>query len=132
MLAAEDEYWHDRRRGAVRPAVVGEIFFALRSLANQTAEIGWVFHPAAAGQGYATEAAAGVLDLAFGPFGLHRVIAQLDPANERIVALCRRLGMRHEALFRQDVWSKGAWGDTVVYATPRRGMGSADLTPRPA
>jgi RimJ/RimL family protein N-acetyltransferase len=32
------------------------------------------------------------------------------------VALCKRLGMREEAHFVEDLWFKGAWGDTGIYA----------------
>ena len=63
-----------------------------------------------------TEAASAVLALAFGTIGLHRVIAVLDPRNTASVALCRRLGMREEAFHVEDMWFKGEWGDTGIYA----------------
>jgi RimJ/RimL family protein N-acetyltransferase len=50
-----------------------------------------------------TEAAA-VLEIAFGQPGLHRVFARLDPRNEASAGLCKRLGMRQEAYFVEDVW----------------------------
>ena len=31
-------------------------------------------------------------------------------------ALCLRLGMRHEAHFREHMWFKGDWADTGIYA----------------
>jgi RimJ/RimL family protein N-acetyltransferase len=30
--------------------------------------------------------------------------------------VCRRLGMREEAHFVQDIWFRGAWADTGIYA----------------
>jgi aminoglycoside 6'-N-acetyltransferase len=63
-----------------------------------------------------TEAASAVLDLAFGPLGLHRVMADLDPRNQTSAALCRRLGMREEAHFVEDLWVKDAWADTGIFA----------------
>ncbi|MBQ1025008.1 GNAT family N-acetyltransferase [Micromonospora sp. C95] len=57
-------------------------------------EIGWHLHPDVWGHGYATEAAAAVLDDAFGR-GLTRVIAVTDPDNRASQAVCRRLGMTH-------------------------------------
>jgi aminoglycoside 6'-N-acetyltransferase len=54
--------------------------------------------------------------VAFEELGLHRVFAQLDPRNEASAALCRRLGMRLEAHFLEDLWFRGAWGDTAIYA----------------
>ena len=79
-------------------------------------EIGWVFHPDVGGQGLATEAAAALLDAAFHEVYLHRVMAQLDPRNLRSARLCERLGMRLEGVFREELWSKGEWTDTAVYA----------------
>ena len=63
-----------------------------------------------------TEGAGAVLEIAFRKIALHRVIAQLDPRNHRSVELCRRLGMREEGHFAEDVWFKGEWGDTGVFA----------------
>jgi RimJ/RimL family protein N-acetyltransferase len=57
-----------------------------------------------------------VLELAFTAIGLHRVMAQLSPLNTASIALCKRLGMREEAHFVEDLWFRGAWGDTGIYA----------------
>jgi RimJ/RimL family protein N-acetyltransferase len=95
--------------------LVGEIYFKLQSVRDRTAEIGWVFDPAHGGAGFATEAARGMLGLAFGALDLHRVYANLDPRNDRSAALCRRLGMRQEAHFVQDMWNKGEWTDSLVF-----------------
>jgi aminoglycoside 6'-N-acetyltransferase len=57
-----------------------------------------------------------VLELAFSTLGLHRVYAELDVRNDASVALCRRLGMREEAHFVQDMMFKGEWADTGIYA----------------
>ena len=48
--------------------------------------------------------------------GVHRVVAELDARNLASAALCERLDMRHEATHRQDLFSKGEWTDTLVYA----------------
>jgi RimJ/RimL family protein N-acetyltransferase len=103
-----------------RPRVIGDVDLVLRSAANGQASTGWVLHPDFQGLGYAAEAESALLDLAFGPVGLHRVFAELDPRNAPSVALCERLGMRREALFVEDVFFKGEWGDTGVYAVLAR------------
>src|SRR4051794_15598068 len=116
-LAKDGDYWQlavERRSHPGR--VVGDVYFTIKSAADQGAEIGWTLHPAHTGHGYMTEAAGAVLDLAFGTIGLHRVAAQLDPRNTTSVALCRRLGMREEAHFVEDLWFKGEWGSTGVHA----------------
>jgi RimJ/RimL family protein N-acetyltransferase len=96
--------------------VVGDLYLALRSVRNATAAIGWTVHPDFQGSGYATEGARALLEIVFGRMGLHRVVAELDPRNTASVAVCRRLGMREEARFVQDLWFKGGWGDTGVHA----------------
>ncbi len=112
---ADDHDW-------IQPAVelggrvIGQLYLNIASLENLGAEIGWVFHPDFQGRGYATEAAAAILDLAFRELGMHRVRAELDPRNDASIALCRRLGMREEAHFVQDLRFRGGWADTGVYA----------------
>ncbi|MGC5225498.1 GNAT family N-acetyltransferase [Micromonospora sp. DT81.3] len=97
----------------VQPAIrdedghfAGTMYFHLTSVDDRTAEIGWILAPSAQGKGYATEAARLLLDLAFGELGLHRVYAELDPRNAASVAICERLGMRHEAHFAEHMWLK--------------------------
>lgn len=63
-------------------------------------EISWHFKRSAWGHGYASEAAAAVLDFAFSQAGLTRVYALIDPANERSVAVANRLGMRFDRVVR--------------------------------
>lgn len=96
--------------------VIGHMYLHLASAENLQGEIGWTLHPDFFGHGYATEASRALLDLTFDTMGLHRMRAELDPRNDASIALCRRLGMRHEATFRQDLWFKGEWADTGIYA----------------
>jgi RimJ/RimL family protein N-acetyltransferase len=109
--------------------VVGHAYFKLVSVADLTAEIGWALHRDHQGRGYAGEAARALLGYAFDTLGLHRVKAELDPRNEASVALCLRLGMRHEAHFVEDMWFKGAWGGTGVYAILEREWTLRDIAP---
>lgn len=95
--------------------VIGLMYFTITSTDDETGEIGWAMNKQFHGQGYASEAASAILDLAFGPLDLHRVYAELDPRNEPSVRLCERLGMRHEAHFVEHMMFKGDWADTGVY-----------------
>jgi RimJ/RimL family protein N-acetyltransferase len=116
-LAGDGDYWQPAVVLASNPGrVMGHVYFTIKSVANSTAEIGFAMHPKFSGQGYMTEASIAVLDIAFGALGLHRVMAELDPRNAPSVALCKRLGMREEAHFVEDLWFKGEWGDTGIYA----------------
>ena len=96
--------------------VIGDVMIRTGHLADRQAELGWAFHPDFHGHGYTTEAARELIGVAFGDLSMHRAWAQLDPRNVASARLCERLGMRQEAYFRQDIWFKGEWGDTVIYA----------------
>lgn len=96
--------------------VIGHIYLTIVSVGDAGGEIGWTLHPDFQGKGYAAEAASATLDYAFGVLNLHRVRAELDPRNVASVTLCTRLGMREEAHFVEDMWFKGEWADTGVYA----------------
>jgi RimJ/RimL family protein N-acetyltransferase len=96
--------------------VIGDVLIKAGLMADRQAEIGWVFNPDFHGRGLATEAARELLALAFGDLAMHRAWAQIDPRNTASARLCERLGMRQEGYFREDMWFKGEWGDTAIYA----------------
>ncbi len=105
--------------------LVGDVMLRLRTRTDDRtppsiAEIGWAFSPTYAGRGFATEAALALVDLAFAHYPLHRLVAHLDPRNERSAALCERIGMTREAHLRQDYPEPdGTWTDSVIYGLLR-------------
>jgi RimJ/RimL family protein N-acetyltransferase len=96
--------------------LVGDLLLAWTSTMHRSGEIGYVFHPAHAGHGYATEAAHRLLHLAFDDVGLRRVTARLDADNHPSARLAARLGMRQEAHLVQNEWFKGRWTDELDFA----------------
>jgi RimJ/RimL family protein N-acetyltransferase len=96
--------------------LVGDVVLFYRSEPHAGGEIGYVFHPDVAGRGYATEAAAAVLGLAFDGLRLNRVVARLDARNEPSARLAARLGMRQEAHFVRNELYRGEWTDELVFA----------------
>lgn len=102
--------------------VVGDVMLRLKGGTQRSiAELGYVFNPAYGGQGYATEAARAMADLAFGHFGCHRVYANLDPRNSASARVCERLGMTREAHLRRDWWDSrtGEFTDSAIYGLLR-------------
>ncbi|WP_308466870.1 GNAT family N-acetyltransferase [Rathayibacter soli] len=95
---------------------IGDVSVFLKSKADAQFEVGWVFHPAAHGHGFATEAAHALLDLCFNTLGAHRVFAELDARNEASARLCELVGMRQEALLRERELVDGEWHDMAIYA----------------
>jgi RimJ/RimL family protein N-acetyltransferase len=103
----------ERREDA---ALLGYCSIWLRSQEHRQVEIGFVFHPDAQGQGYASEAVRELLILGFERLGAHRVFGRTDPRNQASADLMRRLGMRQEAHFREAEIFKGEWGEELVFA----------------
>lgn len=97
-------------------AVIGEVLLKLASANARQAEVGYIFHPAYAGQGYATEAARAIVAHAFAVCGAHRVFARLDALNAGSVGIVERLGFRREAHLIQNDCFHGQWGDEFIYA----------------
>lgn len=117
VLSGDGDFWRLAIEWACAPGrVIGDVYFTIKDIANAACEIGWTLHPDHTGSGYMTEAAYAVLNLAFNDLKLHRVSAELDPRNQASASLCKRLGMREEAHLREDLWFKGGWGDTKIYA----------------
>ncbi|MDT0202985.1 GNAT family N-acetyltransferase [Nocardioides sp. AE5] len=79
--------------------------------------LGWVLHPDHWGHGHATEAVRALIDVAFGPLGLHRVIAECFADNEPSWRLMERIGMRREAHNVKDSLHRDrGWINGYVYA----------------
>ena len=100
--------------------LIGEVSLIWRSVEARQCEIGWIFNPERHGKGFATEAARALLDLAFGPGDMHRVMARCDARNLASSRLMERLGMRREAHFREHSIVKGEWDEEFIYAILRR------------
>lgn len=94
--------------------VVGDLFVWYTGM-KDTVEIGFSFLKTARGHGYATEAVQGLMTALFTDYHVHRIQANLDARNTSSQQLCERLGMRQEAHFIQDYWSKGEWTDSYVF-----------------
>ncbi|MFN8194654.1 MAG: GNAT family N-acetyltransferase [Nocardioidaceae bacterium] len=74
--------------------VAGTVLLAELPHGDGEVEVAWFLHPDSWGHGYATEAAAALLDHAFAA-GLPEIWALTHPGNDASQGVCRKLGMRH-------------------------------------
>lgn len=97
--------------------------FSLNNIARgvfQNADVGWGVMADLVGRGLATEGVRALLDYAFMPLpsglGLHRVQANVMPANTASLRVARKCGFREEGLGRQLLQINGRWEDHVMFA----------------
>lgn len=92
-------------QGEVQPRAVGV-----------EAELMWAFDPDWRGQGYATEAVACLIRLAFDELGLRRLVAFCFSDNTPSWRLMERVGMRREGHSRASTLHRdGTWKDFLSY-----------------
>ena len=95
---------------------IGDVAAGVDAQDPRLATIGVTLAPSAQGRGYAGEAVAWLLDYLFLERKKHRVTADCDVRNGKVVALFDRLRMRCEGHHLQSAWWKDEWVDEYVYA----------------
>ena len=101
-------------------ALLGTFALHKLDLPSGRAEIGYMLARTHWGQGLAREAVALAIDHAFGPLGLRRLEADIDPRNAASQKLLERLGFAREGLLRER-WKVGdEISDTAFYGLLKR------------
>lgn len=106
----------DRAQGEL----VGDLGIHFPVSTSDAIEFGISLRPDRQGNGYAREAMAAMLDLAFGKWGYRRTVGSVDPRNVASIALLRSLGFRQEAHHVESYFFRGEWVDDVIYAMLER------------
>ena len=98
-------------------ALLGAIEFSQIVLGPlRSAYLGYFLGAPFAGRGYMTEALGLALRHAFQEVRLHRVEANVQPANTRSIHLLRRLGFKKEGISRRYLKIGGRWRDHERWA----------------
>ena len=91
---------------------IGQIFYGPLC----SAYLGYYAFEPFAGQGYMREGLGLVLRHAFGPLGLHRLEANIQPDNARSLALVEHAGFRREGFSPRYLKINGRWRDHERWA----------------
>ncbi|MGH3663814.1 MAG: GNAT family N-acetyltransferase [Micromonosporaceae bacterium] len=97
-------------------AVIGEVMARLISHYDRQAEFGVALHPRLRGQGFGSEALAGLFRYCFEEAGLHRLIGYTDVGNRASSQMVAALGLRWEGLLRHNKRRHGQWRDERLVA----------------
>jgi RimJ/RimL family protein N-acetyltransferase len=96
----------------------------------RSATMGYCLDDSAWGRGFATEAAAALLQWAFDTLDLNRVQAETDTRNGASGRVLEKLGFVLEGTLRQDCIVEGEVSDTWVYGLLRRDWKPLNGAPR--
>jgi ribosomal-protein-alanine N-acetyltransferase len=91
---------------------VSQIFYG----SFRSAYLGYYALEPHAGKGYMREGMLLVFRYAFGELGLHRLQANVQPENERSIALVRSTGFTEEGFARRYLKIDGDWRDHLMFA----------------
>lgn len=93
---------------------VGDVAVYLQENGH-TAEIGYTLHTWARRHGYATEAAAALIDHMVDVVGVHRIEASTHPDNARSIGVLERLGFTAEGVKREAFWLDDEVSDDAMF-----------------
>ncbi|WP_290706668.1 MULTISPECIES: GNAT family N-acetyltransferase [Gordonia] len=114
----------EAKRGALLPFVIevdgeytGQLTIGnLQRGAVRSAWIGYWVDQDWTGKGVATAAVALGVDHAFGPVGLHRLEATVQPSNAASRSVLTHVGFRHEGVLKRYMDVNGRWRDHDLFA----------------
>ncbi|WDR05448.1 GNAT family protein [Devosia rhodophyticola] len=96
--------------------LVGHVCLRWSDATAGQGELRFVLHPRHTGRGYAHEAIAAMLDLAFDHYNIHRVFMRCDGRNHHSAKLLEQIGMRLEAHYREHALFQGEWDEELHFA----------------
>lgn len=99
--------------------IIGTCGFIEYEKNHHKAELAYALSPTYWGRGIATEAAKACIHYGFEVLQLNRIEAGCHASNVQSERVMKRLGMQYEGTLRKDMFVKGAYRDTKMYAISR-------------
>lgn len=82
----------------------------------KSGELGYIIHPDYWGNGIATDIGRTIIKYGFKVLKLNRIWASTDIRNTASEIVLQKLGMKHEAILRQDIKLKDGYRDSLIYS----------------
>jgi RimJ/RimL family protein N-acetyltransferase len=99
-----------------RNRIIGGCGIHLIAPDYRMAAIGYCINKTFWGLGFATESVVTLLHFGFDKQNLHRIIGTCDTRNVGSARVMEKNGMRQEARYIKNIWQKGGWRDSYLYA----------------
>lgn len=96
--------------------VIGSVSVWVTDSKDRNGELGYTFHRAHWGKGYATEAVGQLLKLGFGTLGLERISATCHPDNIGSIRVLEKSGFTYEGRLRSHRLVNGVRGDSLLFS----------------
>ncbi|CAN5507057.1 MAG: GNAT family N-acetyltransferase [Pyrinomonadaceae bacterium] len=96
--------------------LAGGIRYHEIDLVNRTTELGYWLGEKFEGKGLVIKACRALIDHAFGPLGLNRIVISCAVENKKSRAVPEKLGFKEEGVARQSEWQHESFVDMVIYA----------------
>ena len=93
--------------------LIGDVYFAIRSVDSLCGEIGWTFHPDAQGRGLGKALMVELLERATAD-GHHVMLALIEAENTASIALHTKLGFEQVGLLPEVGTKFGRWLDLAI------------------
>ncbi|MEB6246960.1 GNAT family N-acetyltransferase [Mammaliicoccus sciuri] len=116
MLLNRDENWmYNVIVDADYDKVIGAVQLVCDTK-NNSGELGYIIHPDYWGNGIATDIGRTIIKYSFKVLKLNRIWASTDIRNTASEIVLQKLGMKHEAILRQDTKLKDGYRDSLIYS----------------
>jgi RimJ/RimL family protein N-acetyltransferase len=100
--------------------LIGDFGLKIWSSSGQEAELGYRMWSKYQRQGLTTEAARALLDILFREWGIHRIVAYIEPENQPSIRVAEKLGFRREGTMLESYFTRGQWVNEHIYAILER------------
>jgi len=99
--------------------LIGDIGIHFLKSGPDQVELGYTLDKNYQGKGYASEAITQTINYLFGELTKVKILASVDPRNEKSIKLLERLGFRKQDQSKESIVDRSEWPDDLVFEIHR-------------